>query len=532
MTTRIESSPLGHGLHRVGDLDVETKIVEILGRHPAVGLAVGVARDGRLELFFGHGLADIASNTPVTADTVFRIGSITKTFTAIAVMQLWEKGLVDLDAPANDYLRAYRLGSTNAAFRPATVRHLLTHTAGIPDALRVADLLHPSWGPFDGRPPVHSVAIGEPIPSLAECYRGDLRSVVEPGTDFAYSNHGFATLGQIVEDVSGIPLRRYFREQVFGPLGMADTDLVRSERIRARLATGHVLGPSGATAVTDREWVGRGGGGIYSSSSDMARFAAALLGGGSNEHGSVLQPATLATMFQYHYQSDSRLPGMGLGFFRHDAGGHRLVGHDGILPGFNSSLLVAPDDEVGIFAITNGSSQAMVWLSAEIDGLLREMLRIPDEAVRSDIPQHPEIWGDLCGRYQLSPVGDLRGRLMTGAGAQILVRRGRLMVRLLTPIPPFYRGIRLHPDDEADPYVFRLDLSRFGMPTVRLVFDVDDGNGPAAMHTDLGGQPISLYRAPSDAGLRWPAGAATAGTVALATTFVRRARRGRWDSEK
>ena len=107
---------------------------EILNRHPAVGLAVGVVRNGSLEFFSGHGLADIASNTPVTEDTVFRIGSITKTFTAIAVLQLWEQGLVDLDAPANDYLRAYRLIPAKAAHRPATVRQLLTHTAGLPRA--------------------------------------------------------------------------------------------------------------------------------------------------------------------------------------------------------------------------------------------------------------------------------------------------------------------------------------------------------------------------------------------------------------
>jgi CubicO group peptidase (beta-lactamase class C family) len=85
---------------------LKAKVAEVLNDHPAVGLAVGVIRDGSLEFFYGHGLADIASNTPITEDTVFRIGSITKTFTAIAVMQLQEEGLVDLDAPANEYLRA------------------------------------------------------------------------------------------------------------------------------------------------------------------------------------------------------------------------------------------------------------------------------------------------------------------------------------------------------------------------------------------------------------------------------------------
>lgn len=475
-------------------VESRAEVLRILSRHPAVGFATGVVRDGALQHFHCHGLADIPSNTPITADTVFRIGSITKTVTAIAVMQLWERGLVELDAPANEYLRAFRLISADAAFRPTTVRHLLTHTAGIPDVLRAADLLHPSWGPWDGRPPVRSVKVGDPVPSLADCYRGGLKTMIEPGTDFAYSNHGFATLGQIVEDVGGIPLERYFHEHVFGPLGMADTDLIRSERMRARLATGYVLGPNGATAITDREWVGGAGGGIYSSSRDIARYAAALLGGGANEHGSVLQPVTLATIFEPHYQTDPRQPAVGLGFFLRDTGGHRFVGHDGILPGFNSSLLVAPDDGIGVFAFTNGSSGAMVWLPEELDGLLGKLLGIPDEAVRTDLPHHPEIWGDLCGRYKLSPVGDLRGRLMMGMGAEVFIRRGRLVIRLLTPVPALYRGIPLHPDDEADPYVFRLDLSRFGMPTVRLVFDVDDRDGPAAIHTDLGGQPISLYR--------------------------------------
>ena len=93
----------------IAQFQIRARVDEILNRRPAVGLAVGVVRDGRLELFHGHGLADIASNTPITEDTAFRIASITKLFTAVAVMQLWEQGLVDLDAPANDYLRAYKL---------------------------------------------------------------------------------------------------------------------------------------------------------------------------------------------------------------------------------------------------------------------------------------------------------------------------------------------------------------------------------------------------------------------------------------
>lgn len=108
------------------------------------------------------------------------------------------------------------------------------------------------------RPAAHGVKVGEPLPTLAEYYRGGIRFVVEPGSAFAYSNHGFATLGQIVEDVWGMPLDCYLRAHIFEPLGMTDTDLVRSVFEKSRLATGYDLGPSGAKAVTDREWVTRG----------------------------------------------------------------------------------------------------------------------------------------------------------------------------------------------------------------------------------------------------------------------------------
>jgi len=505
--------------------ELNARIDGILNRWPAVGLAVGVVRDGSLEFFHGHGLADIASKTPITQDTVFRIGSITKTFTAIAVMQLWEQGLVDLDAPANDYLCAYKLVPAKPSFRPATVRHLLTHTAGIPEVVYAADLLHPGWGPFDARPVVHSVRVGAPLPSLAEYYRGALRLVVEPGSALAYSNHGFATLGQIVEDVSGMPLERYFRERIFEPLGMADSDLVRSERVASRLATGYVLGSRGASAVPDRDWVAAGGGGVYSTTRDMARYLAALLGGGANEYGSVLKPATLATMFQPHYQPDPRLPGVGLAFFRGDAGGHRVVGHEGILPGFNSELSLAPEDGIGVIALTNGSSGAFVWLQIELGSLLRCLLDIPDELVRTDVPHHPEIWSDICGHYRLPErIADLRGRVAMAGGAEVFVRGGRPMVRLLTPVPALYRGFPLHPDDEKDPYVFRLDLSTVGMATVRVVFSREAGLGTTAAHTDL--QSLSLYKRPARGS---PAArfTVTLGAVAVATAVAAGRRRSR-----
>jgi hypothetical protein len=107
---------------------------------------------------------------------------------------------------------------------------------------------------------------------------------------------------------------------------------------------------------------------------------------------------------------------------------------------------------------------------------------------------------DLCGRYRLPErIGDLRGRVAMGAGAQVLVRGGRLMFRVLTPVPTLYRGLALHPDAERDPYLFRLDLSELGMSTVRVAFGREPGAGVTAMHTDL--QPMqSLYKQPATGG--------------------------------
>jgi CubicO group peptidase (beta-lactamase class C family) len=513
--TMDRTSNTGRGLMvsvaSIEELEVKTRVAEILNRWPAAGLAVGVVRNGSLDWFYGHGVADIGTNTPVTEDTVFRIGSISKTFTAIAVMQLWEQGLVDLDAPASDYLRAYRLIPAKAAFRPATLRHLLTHTSGIGELQGLRDLLRPTLG---------SEVKTRPVPSLAAYYRRGLRVEVQPGTRFAYTDHGFATLSQIVEDVSGEPFGHYLREHGFAPLGMENTDVDR-ERVRRHLAAGYVLRARGLKAVTDREYALAGAGSIFSSTRDMARYVAALVGGGANEHGSVLKPETLAAMFEPHYQPDPRLPGIGLSFFRVEAGGHRLVEHGGILPGFSSQMFLAPDDGLGVIAFANVGSPAPLWLPFEMEALLRRLLGVPDAEVRGDIPHHPEVWSDICGWYG-PPAGltGVRGMAMVGAGVEVFARRGRLMVRGLSPLPPVLKGFRLHPDDDSDPYVFRIDLSQFRLGTARVVFSQEPETGTAALHLDL--QPLSLHKRPDGSNpRRWFKGGLAVGATALA---VRRRR--------
>jgi CubicO group peptidase (beta-lactamase class C family) len=497
----------------IDDPGLRDRVRAVLNRWPTAGLAVAVVRGGDLAWFYGHGVTDVTAGTPVTQDTVFRIDSITKTFTAVAVMQLCEQGLADLDAPASEYLRGYRLIPARAGFRPVTLRQLLTHTAGVRAVRTAVDLARPAlgWGTPAGRP----------VPPLAEYYRGGLRIDIEPGTRWAYSNNGYATLGQIVEDISGLPLARYLRERIFGPLGMENSDLIRSERVRSRLATGYMLGRSGLRAVTDREIVQAGGGSIYASTADMARYAAALLGGGAGAHGAVLRPETLAGMFAPHYQPDPRIPGMGLGFFRAEAGGHRIVSHDGIWHGFHAAIMLAPDDGIGVLAFANtGPFTPLSAAGPAAGSVLRGLLGLPADVVRTDIPEHPWVWHRLCGWYSLGPgvLVDPQPRML--GGAEVTVRHGQLIIRGQIPVPAVRRGLRLYPDGD-DPYAFRIGLPGYGSGTSPVVFSREPGGEVTALH--LGALPMSFQKRPgSQNPRRWAAGALAAGAVTLAACRLHR----------
>jgi CubicO group peptidase (beta-lactamase class C family) len=339
-----------------------------------------------------------------------------------------------------------------------------------------------------------SVPARRPVPGPAAYYRGALRLVAEPGTRFRYTDHGPTALGQLVEDVTGEPFAGYLRRHVFEPLGMTDSTLVRAEVDRARLATGYRLGRRGVVPVAERHWVTAGASNAYSTPRDIGRYLAALLGGGANEHGAVLRPGTLAAMFAPQYQPDPRLPGMGLAFFRATVGGHRVVEHQGLLPGFDSQIFLAPDDGLAVMAFTNGTRRGVLWLPAETSGLLGRLLGVSADAVRPDVPQHPEVWADLCGRYRLrGPLSDVRMRGFMGAGAQVFVRGGRLRLRFLTPVPQLLGGFELFPDDGADPDVFRLDLGRFGMDGgLRIAFARGPDGRPTTIHFDL--MPVSVDR--------------------------------------
>ena len=150
--------------------------------------------------------------------------------TAIGLMQLRDQGLFDLDDPVNKFLATGSPIEPPAGGADVTFRHLLTHTAGIGEVPRVSDLVRPkAWGM--GKP-------GTAGADLAAIYRGTLRPDSVAGSKWAYANHGFAVLGQLVEDISGRPFAEHMLEQLFDPLGMASTEYTRTDRTTGRVATG------------------------------------------------------------------------------------------------------------------------------------------------------------------------------------------------------------------------------------------------------------------------------------------------------
>ncbi len=177
-------------------------------------------------------------------------------------------------------------------------------------------------------------------------------------------------------------------------------------------------------------------------------------------------------------------------------------------------------------AFTNGASGAMLWLPAECGQLLGQLLGVPADAIRTDVPQHPETWGDICGWYKVSArLVDTRVRSLFGLGTEVFVRGGRLMVRVLSPIPALYRGFVLHPDDAKDPYVFRIDASEFGMGTQRVVFSCGAGE-TTRLHLEV--MPLSLQKQPALTKPRlWMTGALDALAVAASASAVRLAVRAR-----
>ena len=492
--------------------DLRSIVIEGARRHSLGGLAVAVVRQGQPATTECLGLADRTTRRPVSPDTVFRIASISKTLTAVGLMQLHEDGLFGLDDPVNTYLKTFRVDSPPGA-PEVTFRHLLTHTAGIGELPRVSDLVRRAASGM-GRP-------GSPPADLALLYAGSLRPEVAAGTKWAYANHGFAVLGQLVEDISGDPFASYMRDHVFDRLGMASTDYLRSERVAGKVAAGDhwILGQ--LRPVKDYDLGLLGPGSVLSSLGDMARYADWLVHPEAGDGARVLRPETLAEMMSPQFSPDPRIEGLGLAFFLDRFGEHRVVGHDGNVPGFASALLVAPDDGVGVVVLTNTGTAIGAQLVAA--SLMRWVLGVEDPAAvlpKPEVAEIPHLWPELTGYYAPAPgfLTNLRTWLATGGEVEVTVRNRHLVLRALSPLPALRKGLRLHPIDETDPLLFAVNAEGLFVP---VAFRRDEAGTVTVMCT---GTPAltTFHRRPAwrSSGLRVKALSA----AGLAATAYRRLR--------
>ncbi len=308
------------------------------------GIEVGVGRRGKVLFAQGYGLRDRARNLPVTAQTVFPVGSITKQFTAAAVMLLVSRGKVDLNAHVARYLPSAPHGSE------ISVRELLNQTSGLPDYLDNRSLLAAIMSGRDGS---HSVS------SLVKMVEGKpLR--FKPGTKWEYSNTNYALAGMIVSRVSGMPFGRFLQREIFTPQGLDVTQYLRTTVPAGRNVTrGYDYGKKGFTLIPQfsMDW-GNAAGAIASNVEDLIRWDNAFFSGAIIPPADVriaTTPPAGITMLRSKDPANNLGIGYAFGWVRARAEGRPLIWHNGGLPGARAMNAVFPRSGLEIVVLTNAT---------------------------------------------------------------------------------------------------------------------------------------------------------------------------------
>jgi CubicO group peptidase (beta-lactamase class C family) len=319
------------------------------------GAAVALIRNGEVTWMQGFGVADDESGRPVTPETVFNVGSISKTVTAWGVLRLVDRGAVDLDRPALTYLKRWRLPASSFDAQGVTVRRLLSHTSGV------------SAHDYHGSDP------DGPLPAIEDSLlgktgTGEVRLVAAPGTGFSYSGGNYAILQLLIEELSGQTFSDYMDATVLQPLGMKASGFGWPVRLRADAARAHGLFGEVLPTLRYNELAVAG---LATTLRDLARFASAALktdAAGLPGRG-VLKPETVALMLSPAPATRSANdiygpePAYGLGYTvrPQQFAGKVGVGHGGSNRGWESLFQIVPSTGDGIVVLTNGSNgQAVV----------------------------------------------------------------------------------------------------------------------------------------------------------------------------
>ena len=308
------------------------------------GVALAIVKGDQIVYLKGYGRAD-QSGRPVTPQTPFLIGSITKTFTALAVMQLVEAGRVELDAPVQYYIPWFRVADPKASAQ-ITLRMLIEQTSGLP---QLPTFVTWTW-------PNEANSIERHVRLLA-----NVKLVFPPGQSFAYSNGNYATLGMIVQAIAGESYEDFIRQHIFIPLDMQHSYVSQEAAMQDGMARGYrwVFGyPIPATLPFSRANLPAGF--AISSAEDMAHYLIAQLNGGRYQSNSILSPQGIALM-----QAEPPPGVYGLGWESARIDGHRLVNFDGATGNYQASVFIDPEKQVGVFVAANAMS-ALDGLSSSL----------------------------------------------------------------------------------------------------------------------------------------------------------------------
>lgn len=301
------------------------------------GLSLAVVENGKLIYSKAYGYANLARATPVTTEHTFQIGSITKSFAAVAVMLLVEDGKIKLDDPVSTYL-----GPVPAAWEPITVRHFLNHTSGMPEDFDRTDL-EAFWSrPGDAE-----------FLQLAKKYS----LLNTPGTAYSYSNTGYNLIGLIIAKASGKSYGRFLQERIFGPLTMNATRVMHPQDSLAALTTGYVKNNGRIEEynglAASRSYLGGAASGIESTPQDIAKFDAALQAGVLPSLASQTEMWTNSALVQAPISSADTGVYYGLGWYLSTVDGYRKVYHSGGMPAYISDFIRYPREGISVIVLTN-----------------------------------------------------------------------------------------------------------------------------------------------------------------------------------
>ena len=350
------------GLSRV----LDSAMTQGMARDSIPGAGFVLVKHGRVVLAKGFGYADAESRRAwIPERTIFPIASITKVFTATAVMQLVAEGKIRLDRDVNRYLTSIRLPSTYP--QPVTPSHLLSHTAG-----------------FDEIPGRQAGSPAHVIP-LGKFLGGRLVRVHRPGEITSYSSYGAALAGLLVQDVSGLSFEDYLQRHIWNPLGMTRTSLRRPEGKDSAFATAYELEDGKRRAIPYEVYHTPPTASIVSTLADMARFMASHLHNGSHGTTRILSDTAADMMHRQYATMHPRVPGWTLGFQVNDLNGRRIIEHGGDIGGFSSLMTLLPDEGIGFLVVHHFEGRSLRF---DIRQLILDRY-FPDSSRPSPPPAQP-----------------------------------------------------------------------------------------------------------------------------------------------